>query len=63
MRVIKEGKKEKEITCQYCGSELAYSFEDISVSYIKSPSIFNKAYYIECPICNNSLEVERWNKE
>ena len=29
MRVIKEGKKEKEITCTYCGSELAYTFDDV----------------------------------
>ena len=63
MRVIKEGKKEKEITCQYCGSELAYSFEDIITSYIENPYIFNTVYYVECPICNKDLEVERWNNK
>ena len=48
MKVISRGTQ--RITCKQCGSVLEYEWSDIKE--------WNNSYYIVCPVCGKSLEVE-----
>ncbi len=48
IKIIKEGKKEFEYTCPYCGCVFTYELEDIEPGDI-----------VECPFCHEQLHINK----
>lgn len=60
MKIIKNGKLNKQITCTYCGCVFEYEGKDVKVEYDYAtaltlstfPSKYNERKYVNCPQCN-----------
>lgn len=56
MRIIKHGTlNEIEITCENCGSVLAYTKNDIKNSSGEYSGDFYSSTYIICPVCKEKI--------
>ena len=57
MRVIKQ-ENEKEITCKYCKSILAYTKNDIEYKSKSSVKFIPNGRYIKCIVCKYDNDIE-----
>lgn len=54
MRVINKNNEEKIHKCEYCGSKIAYTWEDVIVDWND---------YVICPICKHGTEISIFDRK
>ena len=55
MRVISNGLQEKEVTCNYCKSVLAYTKVDMSSDYGEYVGELYCIEWVVCPVCKRRV--------
>lgn len=72
MKIIKDGKLARQVTCQYCECIYEYNGEDVKTEYDYANSYIQSSYYVnedrkyvECPQCGEKhyLKIKDKNYE
>lgn len=66
MKVIKNGKLVKQVTCSYCECVYEYNGKDVKIEYdfcnIPSCCITAGRRYVQCPQCNEVYYLKKPNE-
>lgn len=60
MRIIKNGRKEKEIECKNCNSIIGYYDNEIRYSESDYFGMYDCMEYIKCPVCKNKIIINSY---